>query len=189
MHHHHVQCARLKSGDLLWRAYFDCVMAFEAQRERSAHLRGCFTQHETPRRRCYQARVQRLAAAVVEDLRAGRDMLGDVACDGAIVDVAMPGIDVDRMLGIPEGDPFAHHSIPRWSQVSAKPCLPGKRSSVSLGRMVTQRSLRAGFFHHLDETCEQIMAVAWSRRRLRVILNREYGLVLERQSAIRSVKQ
>ena len=27
--------------------------------------------------------------------------------------IAMAGIDVDRMLGIPEGDPIAHHFVPR----------------------------------------------------------------------------
>src|ERR1700730_2951152 len=114
MHHHHVKRGRLKSGDLLWRPYFNCVMAVKPRCKRTAHLQGFFTQHETPRRGRYQVGVQGFATAVVEDLRVLWDMLRHVGCDSAVVDVAMPGIDVDRMLGIPKGDPFAHHSIPRW---------------------------------------------------------------------------
>src|SRR2546421_392924 len=57
--------------------------------------------------------MQRFAAAVVEHGRGGRQVRADVLRDRAVVHVAMAGIDVDRMLGIPEGDPIAHHFVPR----------------------------------------------------------------------------
>ena len=57
--------------------------------------------------------MQRFAAAVVEHGRAGGQVRADVLRDRAVVHVAMAGIDVDRMLGIPEGDPIAHHFVPR----------------------------------------------------------------------------
>src|SRR5262245_7351894 len=43
--------------------------------------------------------------------------------------------------------------------------------------------------HHLGKALEQIMAVAWSGRRLGMVLHREYRLVLERDAAVRAVEQ
>src|SRR5258708_21417565 len=39
-------------------------------------------------------------------------MRADVLRDRAVVHVAMAGVDIDRVLGIPEGDPVAHRACP-----------------------------------------------------------------------------
>ena len=83
-------------------------MIGEAARKRRAHLGGGLAQDQRRRRGGDEIGVQRLAAAVVEHGRARRQVCADVLRDGAVVDVAMAGIDVDRVLGIPEGDPVTH---------------------------------------------------------------------------------
>jgi hypothetical protein len=83
-------------------------MIGEAARERRAHLGRGLAQDQRSRRGGDEIGVQRLPAAVVEHGRARRQVRADVLRDGAIVDVAMAGIDVDRVLGIPEGDPVTH---------------------------------------------------------------------------------
>src|SRR5262249_60482690 len=57
--------------------------------------------------------MQCFPATVVEHARAGRQVRTDVLRDRVVVHVAVAGIDVDRMLGIPEGDPIAHYFVPR----------------------------------------------------------------------------
>ena len=56
--------------------------------------------------------VQRLAAAIIEHGGASRKVRADVLRNLAVMHVAMARIDVDRMFGIPEGDPVAHRFVP-----------------------------------------------------------------------------
>ena len=91
----------------------DRRIAGEAGGKRGAHLRRRVAQDQRARTGGDEVGGERLAAAIVEHRRAGRQMRAHVLRDRAVVHVAMARIDVDRMLGIPEGDPVAHRLVPR----------------------------------------------------------------------------
>jgi hypothetical protein len=80
----------------------------EAAREPGAERGRGLTQGELRCRCRDQTGVQRLAAPIVEDARARAHVDENVLRRAAIMYVAMARIDVDRMLGIPEGDPVTH---------------------------------------------------------------------------------
>src|SRR5262245_8721973 len=118
-------------------------MAGEAFAELGPHRRRGLTQDQHPHTSGNDVGVERVPATVVEHRAAGRHEGANVLRDRAVMYVAMASVDIDRMLGIPEGDPIAHRLVP---------CSPNPG-----GRL---RALVLA--HHLGKAREQVMADAWS---------------------------
>ena len=72
-----------------------------------AHARRCLAKRQAFCGRRDHIRVQGFTAAVVEDVPTRWQMRADIPRHGAVMHIAVAGIDVDRMRGIPEGDPLA----------------------------------------------------------------------------------
>src|SRR5262249_11492188 len=70
----------------------------------------------------------------------------DVLRDRAVVHVAMAGIDVDRMLRIPEGDPIAHYCPPARPRRADYRATVAARQSVVSGPSVPCTNSR----HRMD---------------------------------------
>src|SRR5260370_11167620 len=84
-------------------------MILESCGQAGAYVRRRVDQDQLPGRGGDAIGMQRLATAVIEDDGRRRwNVRGNVLGDRAVMHVAMPGADVERVLGIPEGDPIAH---------------------------------------------------------------------------------
>ena len=111
--HHDVDRPGGERRDLLRRAHLDLRIIAEAAAQGGAHHGSGLAQDQPAGSLGDDVRVQCLAAAVVEHGGAGRQVCADVLRNPAVMHVAMASIDVDRMFGIPEGDPVAHSLGPR----------------------------------------------------------------------------
>src|SRR5262249_57045597 len=74
----------------------------------------------------------------------GGRLRADVLRDRAVVHVAMAGIDVDRMLRIPEGDPIAHYCPPARPRRADYRATVAARQSVVSGPSVPCRGSLSG---------------------------------------------
>ena len=138
--HHDVDRPGRQRRDLLRRAHLDLRIIAEAAAQGGAHHGSGLAQDQPAGSLGDDIRVQCLAAAVVEHGGAGRQVCADVLRNPAVMHVAMASIDVDRMFGIPEGDPVAHSLGPRLAPSGRaglygnRRRLPGLISSCSCHR-------------------------------------------------------
>ena len=116
MQHHDVERSGRHGRDLLRRTHLDLRVSAEAALQRGAHHGRGLAQDQRPRTGGDEVGMERLAAAVVEHRRAGRHVGANVLRNPTVMHVAMTRIDVDRMLGIPEGDPVAHRLVPHLAR-------------------------------------------------------------------------
>src|SRR5437016_11845522 len=129
--------------------------------------------------------MERLPAAIIEHGRALGHVGANILCDRAIVHVAMVLIDVERMFGIPEGDPVAHELSPgspylaqrmfrrsghRFAvknmrhSTTARACPDSEGTGHALATigqaLPPARSFPLGLAHQLGEAREEVVAVA-----------------------------
>src|SRR4051812_5958885 len=108
MHHDQVESRTWEKRYLIRRKHLDASLCRVPFAKPGAHFWRGFAQDQPARRRRDQLGTKGLAAAVVQDLAIHRHVWTKILRDPAIMEMAVPRIDIDSVVGIPECDPGAH---------------------------------------------------------------------------------